>query len=389
MSLKFRKDLDQLIRKYVDGKASAEEIKFIENYYQHFDRQPDVLNGADQDELLSIEIHNLDVIKKNIHADKSRYRKLSPYYYAAAALVLVCLGLGVWSLTRQVSRQQQLSKSNARPLDVMPGTEGAVLVLANGKKVVLDASSREKTIYQDQSGISTTKDGQLTYRSTGSGEMTQEVAFLQLQTAKGNQYQLMLPDGTKVWLNAASSLKFPEVFKGRDRKVELSGEGYFEVAKDRDHPFIVKTVKDGTSQEVKVLGTHFNINSYMDDHQIKTTLLEGSVQVDNLRSVQVLKPGDQSQLNSKQINVTTVDVEDEIAWKNGLFRFDQSALKDILYQLERWYDIKVDYNSLPNKRFSGMVPRKAKLSEVLKMLSLTGNIHFNIEEGKRLTVHQQ
>lgn len=382
---KNKKDLDRIIRNYVSGKATAEEIKFIEAYYQYLDKGEEVLNKASDDELLAFENQNYHAIKAKIANGKTK-RKLTQFYiYAGAAVILISLSISVFYMlnTRKtVATPQILSKI----IDVLPGGDKAILTLADGSKIVLDNQAKGTISENTGVTISKTADGQLIYKANAKTNGTTEIAYNTIETPKGGQYQVVLPDGTKVWLNAASSLKYPEIFAGAERKVELTGEAYFEVTKNKSLPFKVMS----KNQEIEVLGTHFNVNTYMDDQSIKTTLLEGSVKVSNSKSVKILKPGEQAiakDYGMAAINVIhNVDAEDEIAWKNGQFIFNNAGLKTILSQLERWYDIKIDYRTVPEKRYNGMVPRKAKLSEVLNMLELTGNISFEILEGKQLKV---
>ncbi|RZK67000.1 MAG: FecR family protein [Pedobacter sp.] len=298
-----------------------------------------------------------------------------------AAVLLVVVGIYFFNEYQKEPNYEHLTAN-----DIPPGKIGATLTLANGSKVILDDQTPENISDTHGVKISKTKDGQLVYTLVNNENLPNSTAFNTIQTPKGGQYQVILPDGTKVWLNAASSLKYPEVFAGKKRSVTLTGEAYFEVAKDKDKPFHVLT----QNQNVEVLGTHFNINGYLDDHTIKTTLLEGAVKVSNLKSTKKLKPGEQaiSRISENAlIQVTSqVDTDDEIAWKNGLFQFNDTDLKIILNQLERWYDIKIDYSSIPDKRYNGMVPRKSKLSEVLKMLEKTGNIKFELLENRTLKV---
>lgn len=383
-----KKDLEKIINKYVAGTATAEEIKFLESYYDYLKKGENVLDQSTSSEIAELEDENYQAIQAKIERSKDK-RKIIPFYrYAAAAVLLICFGIGAFYFANQkaivISKQVAVNKV----LDVKPGIDKAILTLADGSKVVLDENTADKIIEKSGLVISKTKDGQLIYTVTAVNNNNKTVAYNTIETAKGNQYQVHLPDGTKVWLNASSSLRYPETFVGNQRKVELRGEGYFEVAKDRAHPFIVKTVSalNGISQDVQVLGTHFNINGYMDVKMIKTTLLEGSVRVSNEKTAKTLKPGEQSQLDANNISIINADTDDEIAWKNGLFRFNNSSLTIILNQLERWYDIKIDYSTVPNKRFNGMVPRTANLSQVLKMLELTGDISFKIEENKQLKV---
>lgn len=388
-----KKDLENMIKRYVAGEATPEEIKFIEAYYQYLEKGENILDHSSEIDVLRLEEENFQSIKASIAQSKTN-RRISPVYrYAAAAAIIVILGFGVlyFSKNKQLDTKNLLA-TNDKALDVLPGVDKAVLTLADGSKVVLDNNSNENIIEKSGLTISKTKDGQLIYKVSNGVQKGNTVAYNTIETAKGNQYQVLLPDGTKVWLNAASSLKYPEVFTGKERRVVLTGEAYFEVAKDKTRPFFVRTVsspKDNRGQDVEVLGTHFNINSYMDDQSVKTTLLEGSVKVSNDNSSKILKPGEQAVINNYglgTIHILQADTDDETAWKNGLFRFSNAGLKSILNQIERWYDVKIDYNSVPDKRYNGMVPRNAKLSEVLQMLEVTGNINFEIEENRVLKV---
>lgn len=199
----------------------------------------------------------------------------------------------------------------------------------------------------------------------------------------GGQYKLTLPDGSKVWLNAASSLKYPVVFIGNERKVEITGEAYFEIAKDESKPFKVLL----NNMEIQVLGTHFNVNGYTDEEMIKTTLLEGKVKVLASGQTKYLLPGQQAQLKSSgNIAVTNeVNLEETVAWKDGNFQFENSDIKAVMRQLARWYDVDVSYKGNINKHFIGSISRNVKLSQVLSMLQQTGEIKFKIE-GKNLIV---
>jgi len=381
-----QKELQKIIQRYVSGTATPDEIRFVEKYYQYLDKQNDILDQYPADEIAAMAEINFMAIKSKI--DGTRKRKVVPLYkyISAAAILLFISGLTFVFLNKNKPVEHNLTFS--KKLDVLPGTDKAVLTLADGSKVVLDGNTAANISDRDGLKISRTKDGQLVYTILDQSNLKtkSDIAFNTIQTPKGGQYQVILPDGTKVWLNAASSLKYPEVFTGNERTVELTGEAYFEVAKNKAKPFHVKN----RHQDVEVLGTHFNINSYMDDQTIKTTLLEGSVRVSNGKSTKILKPGEQAIADISGTGTirlaVNVDTDDETAWKNGLFQFDNAGLKTILNQLERWYDINIDYSSIPNKKYNGMVPRRAKLSEVLKMLEKTGNIRFEIREGRNLKV---
>jgi len=379
-----QKDLQNIIKRYLDGTASAAEINFIEEYYA-FLGQGENETGETLD-INNLEQETFQAIQAKI-ARQQKSRVLSFYKYASAAAILILLCGGLYFLLNKNSPiSPSTSLAKIENLDVLPGSDKATLTLANGSKVILDDQTPENISDTHGVKISKTKDGQLIYTIVNNENLLNSTAFNSIQTPKGGQYQVILPDGTKVWLNAASSLKYPEVFAGKKRSVTLTGEAYFEVAKDKEKPFDVQI----QNQNVEVLGTHFNINGYLDDNYIKTTLLEGAVKVSNLKSTKKLKPGEQAIAGISQnalIEVTSqVDTNDEIAWKNGLFQFNDTDLKIILNQLERWYDIKIDYSSIPDKRYNGMVPRKSKLSEVLKMLEKTGNIKFELLENRTLKV---
>jgi ferric-dicitrate binding protein FerR (iron transport regulator) len=231
------------------------------------------------------------------------------------------------------------------------------------------------------------KNGQLLYNA--GGPVKGAVTYNTMTTPKGRQFQLVLPDGSKVWLNAASSLRYPTVFAGNERTVEVTGEAYFEVARNATKPFVVKV---GHETEVQVLGTHFNINSYKDEANINTTLLEGSVRVLNKGKKALLKPGQSAQV-AMQANQTAgikivndVDMEKVMAWKNGLFNFQDASLQEVMHQLERWYDIEVVYEKgAPEIEFVGKMERSLSLSEVLRGLQIS-EVHFRIEQGRRLVV---
>ena len=381
-----KKDLQKIIKRYVAGNASEEEIVFIEHYYHYLDKV-EIQSIKNDDQKLVVEEENFKIILNNISSAKAS-KKLSIYRYAVAAVVLLSvMGGSLFLVLNSSIEKAKIQSVKNKPLDILPGTTKAVLTLGDGSRVVLDEKTASNLSDRDGLKISKTNNGQLVYTVVALKELQNKViATNTIQTPKGGQYQIILPDGSKVWLNAASSLTYPEIFVGKERKVKLTGEAYFEVAKNKNMPFIVNT----QSQNVEVLGTHFNINSYMDEQTIKTTLLEGSVKVSNNQFIQILKPGDQAIMNASTNGaiklVHSVDTDDATAWKNGQFSFNNASLKAILNQLERWYDVKIDYTALPQKRYNGMVPKKANLSQVLNMLELTGNIKFEIEEGRKLKV---
>jgi len=381
-----RKDLEKIVERYLSGKANADEITFIEEYYKFLGEKTEHLNAAE--EIKDFEESNFEAIHAKIaSAKKSKITPLFKFISAAAVLAIVFGGFYYFQVHNSIMLPS-LSQNQKNNVDILPGTNKAILTLADGSKVVLDENTSADISDQDGIRISKEKNGQLVYTILNNKVLNADkiIAYNTISTPRGGQYQVVLPDGTKVWLNAASSLKYPEAFSGKQRVVVLTGEAYFEVAKNKLMPFRVQS----QNQNVEVLGTHFNINSYLDDNTVKTTLLEGSIKVSNSKFSKLLKPGEQAIneiADQASIKITTdVDTGDETAWKNGLFQFNDSELKVILNQLERWYDIKIDYAHVPDKRYNGMVPRKSRLSEVLKMLEKTGNIKFELQEGRKLKV---
>jgi ferric-dicitrate binding protein FerR (iron transport regulator) len=270
--------------------------------------------------------------------------------------------------------------------DIAPGKNTATLTLDNGKKIVLSAANEGKLASEAGIVISKTADGQVVY-TVNDGKMAAGTHLHTLSTAMGETYRLRLPDQSEVWLNASSSIKFPASFaSAKLREVELAGEAYFEIAKDKTHPFIVKT----NLQEVQVLGTHFNINSYADHQKTITTLLEGSVQVSNrAEQGKIIKPGEQSIVQDGQlITVAPADIKNVMAWKNGYFRFRNESIKEVMAKIIRWYNIDVVYTGkVTDEKFNGNISRQKNISEVLTMLSYSNDVKFKVE-GRRVTVIQ-
>lgn len=308
----------------------------------------------------------------------SRFRTSKWPKYAAAAILL--LGL-VTTLDYVINhdreqRIRQILSANQRN-DVSPGKDHAILTLSGGGQIVLD-SSAAGTISNEGGTTVSNSNGRISYKA-GSG--TRETLYNTVTTARGNQYQLVLPDGTRVWLNAASSVRFPTAFTGPDRRVELTGEGYFSVAKDALHPFIV----DFNHTEVEVLGTEFNVMAYSDEQTVKTTLVGGSIKVTDVvtRQSALLKPGQQTQGKSNGLAVVSgVDTDEVIAWKEGLFDFESADLVTILRQVARWYNVDVVYEGpVKDRKFFVLMKRSSTLQTLLGMLQDNG-IAYRIEGGK-------
>ncbi|MBB4804578.1 ferric-dicitrate binding protein FerR (iron transport regulator) [Flavobacterium nitrogenifigens] len=306
---------------------------------------------------------------------------------AVAASIVMLLGAGIFYFSQPKEIPVQVVE---KTIDIAPGGNKGILTLSNGKQIVLsDISSKDiiaKEGEEDEVTIKMDANGVITYIINANADVSKENAnlFNTLSTPTGGQYNIVLADGTKVFLNAVSSIKYPTQFNGDQRIVELDGEAYFEVAKNKNKPFIVKSV----NQSIEVLGTHFNVHAYDNESIIKTTLLEGSVAITSKNQKVILKPGQQSNVseNFTKISVKEVDTEEAIAWKNGRFKFDNADLKSVMKQLERWYGIKVEYHGdVSDVRFNGGTFRNKNLSEVLKVLELN-NIKFKTE-GKTVIVY--
>ncbi len=308
--------------------------------------------------------------------------RLWPRIAVAAAAVAV-IAFGVYFF-----RDNSVIVTNDNVLvapDIDPAGNKAYLTLGNGKRIALTGASDGRIATQANVQITKTANGQLVYRIAKNKSGVSTVEYNTIETPNGGRYEIALPDGTHVWINAASALKYPASFASlKERRVELQGEAYFQVAKDKQHPFIVKT----SQQEVKVLGTHFNINSYADEPGTKTTLLEGSVDVTSLhnRNSKILVPGQQAMVKGNDIKVGEADVDQAVSWKNGDFIFVGEDLKAVMRQVARWYDVEIEYRG--NINSSGVVStisRTKKLSQLLKALQINQGIHFKVE-GRRVLV---
>ena len=299
--------------------------------------------------------------------------------WSAAAVIFLTLCAGVYYF--KSSRGEQLREQAAAAIS--PGGNKATLTLSNGKVISLQTARNGQLAEVSGVKITKTKNGQLVYSvNEGASPVSTQNT---ISTPKGGQYLLILPDGTKVWLNAASVLKFPTAFSGMsERKVVLSGEAYFEVAKLKT-PFVVMTDK----QKVQVLGTHFNINAYQDEQQTKTTLLEGSVRVSSLKTGNevMLSPGQEANLKRDDLNVQKADIERNTDWKNGIFMFKNESLEGIMRKIGRWYNVEIVYEPYaPRKEtFSGIVSRYDNVNKVLRRLELTGAVSFKIQ-GRKIMV---
>lgn len=320
-------------------------------------------------------------------SEKTLVIKLWPLRIAAASVIALALLGGYLIFTQKNHKATPVMVSSLNKNDIPPGGNKAILTLADGTRVILDSANNGTISKEGNVTVIKLDDGQLAYNSSTGINQQAEVQYNTITTPRGGQYQLILSDGTKVWLNAASSLRYPTSFSGKERRVELTGEGYFEVKHDPTKPFFVTS----GSMNVKVLGTHFNINAYTDEDAVKTTLLQGSVEINTADQSTRLVPGDQAQIinkendRSKIIKVKNIDTDQVIAWKNGYFSFNDNNIQSVMRQLSKWYDIDVTYNgTISNETFSGKVYRNTSLKNVLEILSFT-NLHIRLQ-GRTLII---
>ena len=343
-----------------------------------------VVSSEKKDEILQ---HILGKNSSNSYViPMSQAKKFRWWRIAAAAILLFIAGGSYWLSTGSKKTSQQTPVANIPATDVNPGSFKARLTLDDGKSIVLDSAALGELTKQG-STLVINKDGQLIYKPVAGN---QSVVYNTVTTNKGETYSFTLADGSKVWLNSASSVYFPVAFPGKERRIEVTGEVYVQVAKNPKQPFIAST----KGVEVLALGTEFNVNAYDDEENISTTLIEGIVKVSTLQlssaeqnQNEILNPGQQTQLyrNGQLTAAKNVATDEIIAWKDGWFHFESSDLKTILRQFARWYDVEVVYDGpVKNRKFFGIVKRNSTLRTVLEMLQ-DNNIDFHIE-GKKLVV---
>lgn len=388
------KEAQALLLKYESGTCTNQEIALLESWFIQLKSEQEAhglethLLEADLNEVWNVLDNSYQLTANtpkvvSLHKNKKPIKK---WLTVAASIVLVT-AIGFWMYNL---RDPRLKTPSEGANQILSGKNTAVLTLSNGKQMMLsDAKSgviisSGQVIYDDSTAVAI------------GAHQHNVLANQQLiaSTPRGGTYQVTLPDGTKVWLNAASTLRFPSSFAGnKQRSISLDGEAYFEVAKDKKHPFIVRTKQ----QDVEVLGTHFNINAYAEEKITKTVLIEGAVKISLIRTPGnktshsepnnvMLKPGQQSVLGNNSIKVSDADIEETMAWKNGYFRFNKAKITTVMQQLSRWYDITVSYEGeVSEEEFSGTASNRRPITEVLNMLQYSKSVHFKIE-GRRVTV---
>lgn len=368
-------DIESLFDRYTNGEATPEEKALVETwYFTYIGKGTEPLPGqleADREE-------SLKYLLSRVYHRKPLWPKM-----AAAASILIFVGISMWFFMLNKKSPEKHYVSNAVfSKYVVPGGNKATITLSNGATVILNGTQIGKLAMQGSTQISQTQNGQINYSKAGN-ESSGEPMYNTATTPRGGQYEFVLSDGTKVWLNASSSIRFPVTFGGNERRVQITGEAYFEVAHNAAMPFRV----EAHGQTVEVLGTHFNVNAYEDEASVKTTLLEGSVKVSAQGVSKTIKPGEQSELKDGKLSINEVDVNDAVAWKNGYFSFKDDDMRAFMRQISRWYDIDVSYEAnIPERRFSGEIARNANISQILDILSFK-KIHYKTTNNQLIIIH--
>jgi transmembrane sensor len=380
-----------LLNRYSSGNCTVAEQQLVEAWYQELINTGELEYEAEEKESIqeAMEARLLQSIATGEipYTEDTPVRRMQNTTWWAAAAILVCLsGTVIFLLNKRAATTVAKAGSTIKN-DVEPGSNKAVLTLSDGKTILLDDVVNGVVAKEGKAKVLKPDDGKLVY-SPDNSSSDAPLSYNTLTTPRSGQYQLRLPDGTKVWLNSESSIHFPTGFRGKERRVQITGEAYFEVTPDKEMPFIVEK----GDMQVEVLGTHFNVNAYSDESAIKTTLLEGSVKVSALSGSErlaILKPGEQVSLShSSQLSQPIpVQTDDVVAWKNGLFHFESADIKTVMRQLARWYDVDVVYEgaAVKNDPLFIEISRNTKLSDVLKVLEESGGAKFSIQ-GRKIIV---
>lgn len=367
-------EFKKLLRKYNSGECTDAEKALIESWYLQLD------NTA-ANKLSEQEIHG--IISMTVPVAPEANKTVFWKWASVAAAVLLLLASSVFFITK---RENQFKTAITIPADISaPKSDRAFLTLSNGKKISLDEVIPGAVANQGNASITKTSGNGLIYHTQPHENPADKISFNTLSTPRGGQYSLTLSDGTRVWLNAASSVTYPSAFSDQERRVEVSGEVYFEVAHIANKPFRVSS----KGQFIEVLGTHFNVDAYPENSSLKTTLLQGSVKVSSSGKTVLLKPGEQANLSGGMLKKAEADTEQAIAWHNGDFIFNGQRVEEIMNTISRWYDVDIEYaNQIDGKQtFSGVVSRSKNLSAVIKMLKAGTSMKFEIR-GRKLIVSQ-
>ncbi|HEX8024054.1 FecR family protein [Mucilaginibacter sp.] len=376
----------KLYERCTSGNCTPEEQKLFEEYRDNFELSDipwssDFGDKADVEKRLKIDLHN--------RLSKNQVKRLMPVRWWAAAIIIFALG-GLLVAIKYFGGNTKPYELTSDKNIIKPGSNKATLTLVDGKQITLDGAKKGQLFTLNHVSANNDVDSSVTYRKNTSEITGSPQPYNILTTPRGGKYQLILADGTKVWLNAGSTIKFPVDFAGSERVVEFSGEAYFEVAHDASKPFKVACA----GQVVQVLGTHFDINAYQDENAVKTTLLQGSVKVygksrpsTSASSEIIIKPNEQAVFKNDQLSKQTVDADEFVAWRNGVILFRNADIHDVMRKISRWYNVEVEYQGqMGNDTYNGEIPRNAAFSEVLKILKLDDiNVKLN---GRKLIVSQ-
>jgi ferric-dicitrate binding protein FerR (iron transport regulator) len=398
-------DIVQLIYKYIRNDLSVAEEARLNNWLQEsvtnrrfFDEVTatgylfaEAMAREQEDKQLNVDdawrrLSTVGLPTTETHIEPSqpaRLIRLRIVKYVVAASVTLLVISGAYLLLRPRAKQDITvtnTTTQTHSHDVAPNTKAPTLTLADGTVVLLDSTQQGTLAIQGNTNVIKNASGQIVY--TPAANAGGQMLYNTMTVPKGgNVVSLALADGSKVWLNAASSIRYPAAFSGAERKVEITGEAYFEVARNASMPFRVSR----GNVDVEVLGTHFNVNAFPEEKEIKVTLLEGRVKVNRQKEVAMLKPGEQAVVESHSPLTTnhSPDIEQVMAWKNGLFMFNNTDIENIMQQIERWYDVTVYYEGdIKRWTFNGQISRYSNVSKVLEMMEATGTIHFRVEDRK-------
>ncbi|MCF2446972.1 FecR domain-containing protein [Dyadobacter sp. CY345] len=389
----FSTRLAYLFYRYYSGEATADETAelmslaraakndpemaaLLEEFWEKSDHNESFFSKEESDKIFNSIVRSDAIVDQDI--DPPVLNTFYWWRYAAAAIIVL---FGFGTFYKFQSKSTKPSVANVKPpvTDFAPGGNRALLTLADGSTIVLDSAANGVLAKQGSTEVRKKENGQLVYNASNPDNVQPLNQMNMLSTPKGGQYEIVLPDGSKVWLNSSSSIKFPAIFSKNERKVEVTGEVYFEVVKDKTRPFKVSFLEN----EIEVLGTSFNVMAYTDEVSSKTTLVEGSVSLKNNRSQTRLNPGQQASVEtSGKISRKEVDVDEAIAWKKGQFYFRDASIEEVMKKAARWYDIDIEYQGkIPVRQFTGKVSMDVNISELLHMLKYAG-VNCKIENKK-------
>lgn len=389
----FSTRLAYLFYRYYSGEATADETEELMSLVRAGKNDPEMAalleefwGKSDQNDSFFSKEESEKIFNAIVSPDATMEQDIEPpalntfyWWRYAAAAIIVLFGFGALYKFQSKSAKPAVAIVKSTITDFAPGGNRALLTLADGSTIVLDSAANGVLAKQGSTEVHKKENGQLVYNATNPDIIQPVNQMNKLSTPKGGQYQIVLPDGSKVWLNSSSSIKFPAIFSKNERKVEVTGEVFFEVVKDKNRPFKVSFLEN----EIEVLGTSFNVMAYMDEASSKTTLVEGSVSLKNNRSQMFLKPGQQATVGTAGlISKKEVDIDEAIAWKKGQFYFRDATIEEVMKKAARWYDVQIEYQGkIPVRQFTGKVSMDVNISELLHMLKYAG-VNCKIENKK-------